>query len=207
MVQDFKPTFDTQSLSPLRRFKGVLEKYEGIPGKDQTTGREYMSVEFSFSDLEVLESTELYPFPIAQIRIGYSRSANTRWDALGKSMRALSGPQAEPDALVGKRQEWAMLPGKLRVLNQETQVWEDAMQDCWQVVSVEGLAPPEDLTDYIVGMADGKSEQQFNQLFLQDAKLRERSDLITALTERKLLEPLLLGNRLSRDAEGVLHKV
>lgn len=207
MVQDFKPSLDTTDVgTPLRIFEGMLEKYESIPGRDEQNQRDYMVIQFSFTDVEVIESTEPYPFPIAQIKVSYSTKTKTKWDALAKSVKTTLGPEASLDGLVGKRQQWAMQPATLRVMDDETKVWGDGQVDCWKVVKIEGVAPPEDLTDHIVGLADGKDEKAFNQAFLTDDKLRTRPDLITALTERKLVEPLITAGKLTRDAEGVLHK-
>jgi len=192
----------------------VLDNYKGVPGKDEQTGREYMSVEFNFKDLEVIEATELYPFPIAQLRIGYSTSSSTRWGVFAKSCKRVLGPTADIDLLVGKKQEWAFQTGKVRTRVEQAgpdgavnQVWTDVEQDCWQVIAVEGVSPPEDLTSHIIDLADGKTEAAWNQALFADEKFRTRSDLVTDLTERKLLDALMLGGRLTRDAEGVLHKV
>lgn len=213
MQEPFKPSLDVTGLSPLRRFIGVLDNYKPIPGKDELSGRDYMSVEFNFKDVEVIEATELYVFPIAQLRIGYSQSASTRWGAFAKSCKQVIGPDADIDQLVGKKQEWAFLPSKVRARVEEAgpdgntaQVWRDVEQDCWNVVTIEGIAPPEDLRSYLADIADGKTEQAFNQALFADDKFRQRPDLVTALTERKLLDTLLMVN-LMRDSEGVLHKV
>lgn len=206
MVQDFKPSLDVTSLSPLRRFKGTLEKYTPMQQKAQD-GRDYMQIEFPFKDLEVIDATEVYAFPIAQIRVGYSTNASTRWGALAKSIKTVCGPEATIDSIVGKHQEWAMLPYSMRQMNKDTQEWEDAKVDCWQLVSMDGVAPAEDLNPYIASVMDGKNEQQANQALMTDPKIIARPQLIEDLTARKLVDALLMAGLVTRDAEGIFHKV
>ena len=81
------------------------------------------------------------------------------------------------------------------------------MADAWQVVSVDGVAQPEDLTDYAASLAEGKTEQAWHQALMTDQKIISRPDVVTAITERKLLETLMMAGKISRDSEGLLHKV
>jgi hypothetical protein len=206
VTQDFVFSLETQSLSPLRRFKGNLAKLE--PKEQQGDRGSYMQGQFSFTDVEVLEATEPYPFPTAEIRISYSTNAGSRWGALAKSIKSVLGPEAvNAKDLVGKHQEWAMLPYSMRVLNQETQQWEKGSVDCWQLVALDGAGPVENLNEYIAGVMDGKTESQLNQALMADAKIKARPDIITSLTERKLTDTLLMAGMVTRDAEGVFHQV
>lgn len=170
-------------------------------------GRDYMQIEFSFKDLEVIEATETYAFPITQIRVGYSTNAGTRWGALAKSIKTVCGPDSTIDSISGKHQEWAMLPYSMRQLNRDTQEWENAKVDCWQLVSMDGVAAAEDLNPYIASVMDGKNEQQVNQALMTDPKIIARPQLITDLTERKLVDAIVMAGLVTRDAEGTFHRV
>lgn len=208
MPFDF-PT-ETSGLSPLRRFNGMLQAIE----KETRQGQRgpYDVAIFDFTDVVVIESTEPYPFPIAQIQISHSTRTETRWAALGNSIRRLFGDVegATTACLVGKNQDWAMLPAPTRRPVDPDNPggdWETQDTDCWQVVSVEGAAQAaEDLTEHILNLADGKLEPAFYSVALTDPKVMASSDTINALTERKLLPALLEAGKLTRDAEGVLHK-
>ena len=207
MVQDFKPSLDVVSQSPLRRFKGHLEKYEAEAMKAQD-GRDYTQIKFSFTGVEplVVAPGELYPWPTAEIRISYNQNAATKWGAFAKSIRSVLGPESQIDTIIGKNQEWAMIPYAMRQLNQQSQEWENANVDCWQLVSMDGATPLEDLNPHIVALIDGKNDTQANQVLLQDPKMIARPQLISDLTERKLIPALEMAGMVTRDSEGVYHK-
>jgi len=166
-----------------------------------------------FTDLEVIESVSPYPFPTAEIQISHSDRSETRWAAMGDSIRRLLGPDEGADAMVleGKMQEWAMLPSPTRRPEDPQNpggYWETLDTDCWQVVAVEGAAEAaENLTEHLLDLADGKTDTQFNQAALADTKVTASPTTVTAITERTLLPALIAAKQLSRDAEGVLHKV
>lgn len=218
MVQEpFTPSLDTHPFgTPLRRFSGVLKEY--VPTKvSPEGGREYMTIVFNFVDVVVIESVEPYPFPIATINISYSTSTETRWDALATSIKKLFESTPALEELVGKPQEWAYLPAKLRKKLPEAEggEWVTAADEAWQVVSIggEGAAAPAgtepafDIDDYVLNLLDGKTEQDFYQVLYQDPKVRAYPALITAATERKLLETLEAAGRVSRDSEGIYHRM
>lgn len=214
--------------SPLRRFKGILGQYAPekveFSRQDGTPGS-FMVAVFDFKEVEVIESTEPYPFPIAQVRIGYapptSSFGKSRWEALASSVRKLV-PDGELDALVGKRQEWAVLPCTLNqrltdedgnvILNEKGRPkYGDVEGESWQIVSVDGLGSvaqvDADFNAYLSALADGKTEQQFYEAALTDQQVITKPTVVKALTDRVLLDTLIAAERITRDTEGVLHKV
>lgn len=218
MVQEeFKPSLDTKPFgTPLRRFQGVLQNYVSERKTDANSSRTYMVIAFNFVDLTVLESVEPYPFPIATLSIGYSTSENTRWDALASSIKKLWGSTPALDELVGKVQEWAYLPCKLRT-KLESGEWADVPNEAWQVAGVTGIgagvgasgggAPAaSDPTDHLLDLLDGKLEADFHQVLFQDPELRGHPDLITSATERTLLPALEAAGRCYRGSDGIWHK-
>ena len=117
--QEFEPSVRAPG-NPLVHFKGVLKEYHPV---DATGGgRKYTIIEFNFTDVEVIESTEPYLFPITSFGIGYSAPSDrgrpgqgNRWEVLSASLRKLLGPEnAELEVLKGKMQEWRQLPGVIR---------------------------------------------------------------------------------------------
>ena len=232
MVQEqFKPSLATPvGQSPLQEFNAILESWEAETREAQsddpgTTPRKYQVITFNFKDLEVIKSTEPYPFPIAVLTIGYApptvSRGNTRWDALAGSIRKLT-PDPDLDQLVGKRQTWAMRPSTLRqALTDEDgtpkldgrlrPLWGDVQQDAWQVTEVDGLGSTaesdEEFMDFLVGAADGKTPTDWYEALLGDQRVTKgRGDIVTAITERKILDTLLQAGKLTQDEEGVLHK-
>lgn len=215
MVQEqFTPSLDTHPFgTPLRRFSGVLQEYVPTKHAAQEGGREYMTIVFNFVDVVVIESVDPYPFPIATISLPYSTSTETRWDALASSIKGLFESTPALEELVGKQQEWAYLGTKLRK-KLDSGDWATVDDEAWQVVSIgagaaspAGTEPGFDIDGYILDLLDGKTEQDFYQVFYQDPKVRPHPELITAATERELLDSLEKAGRISRDSEGIWHKV
>ncbi len=211
----FVPSLDTHPFgTPLRKFEAVLLDY--VPTKHAAVegGREYMTIVFNFVDVVVIESVEPYPFPIAAISLPYSTSTETRWDAIASSIKDVFGRTPALEELVGKKQVWQYLPCTLRKRSEEG-VWSNQQDESWKLVSIEdagasaspaGTEPGFDIDAHILNLIDGKTEQDFYQVFYQDPKVRSHPELITAATERKLLGTLEEAGRVSRDSEGIWHR-
>ena len=212
--EQFTPSLETRPFgTPLRRFSGVLKDYtsERREPSEGSGGKSYMVITFNFTDLEVLESVEPYMFPIATISISYSTSQQTKWDALASSIKKVLGLGATLDDITGKTQEWAFLPATLRVRGDDGN-WSNAEQETWQLVSLEGTTAggekvDDGIDDHILSILDGKDEQSFYQEFYQDELVRKHPDLITAATQRKLLDTLMEAGRVTRDEAGIYHRV
>lgn len=128
----------------------------------------------------------------------------------------------DPDLLVGKVQEWAQTEYSLRsqLTDEEgnplmdgnnKQLWGNVPTLCWTIISVEGLGSvaekDEDFNAFLVDLADGKTEPKFYEAALTDSKVTARPNIVEAITSRKLLSTLTEMGLLTRDAEGILHKV
>lgn len=212
MAQDFTPTFEPSSFEiPVRRFKGRLAelKYEDIQ-KNDGSGT-FKRATFSFTELQVLETTEPYTNPILHIQIIYATFPNTQWTVLGSSARKITG-EYSPDPLKGKLQEWAVLPAKVNQRNQETNKYEVVDSESWQVVSIEGYATPagdngtstQPITpDMIAKLAVGKTEAQFNDEAFKDPQIREDKKLRDQIMDREVLPALIAGGFLTRDEAGL----
>ncbi|KKK91285.1 hypothetical protein LCGC14_2714500 [marine sediment metagenome] len=215
--------------TPLRHFKGTLAPDKELQEERQTKdgSRKYVVVNFNFLDLEVIDSVEPFPFPIALVTIGYAppkvSRGSTKWEAFSASLRKLMPDNPDIELLKGKRQEWKMENRSLRrgLTDEETgqpvldgnnnQIWGDVPTLCWTVVSVEGLGSVQEADDdfnaYLVALADGKTEPKFYEVALTDSKVMSRPNIVEAIIGRKLLDTLKEMNLLTRDAEGFLHKV
>lgn len=234
MVQDFQPSIrEPVGQTPLRRFRGVLAEFK--PEEREYESRKYMVITFNFTDVEVIESVEPYPFPIASLTVPYSppekSRGGTRWEALSRSLRKFGlDPSLGLKPYVGKRQEWALnrvtLRGQLkdeegnpimvddpRNPGQQRAQWGDVEDDAWQVEEVEGLdsgagaAQAESMYDLLAGMADGKTDKQFYEVALQDQRVIRDAQVVTAITDRQLIGLLETMGKLTKDEQGVLHRV
>ena len=215
----FVPSLDTKPFgTPLRRFRGMLQDFVPTKVTPQGGGNEYMSIVFNFVDLVVIDSVEPYPFPIATLSISYSTSVETRWDALASSIKRVYDSTPALEELVGKVQEWAYMPVKLRKRLDDGN-WATVDDEAWQLVSIDGVGagvgtgtgastatPTFDVDAHILDLLEGKNEQEFYQVFYQDVEIRKHPDLITAATERKLLTTLEEAGRIERDPQGIYHR-
>lgn len=214
MTEDFVPSLETKAFgTPLLRFKAILKEYRSERRKDEGSSREFMVVNFDFTDLVVIESVEPYPFPVATLQIGYSSTEKTRWDALAQSIKGLFGRTPALDEIQGKMQEWHFGDCKLRTKDEEEadpkKQWKDLPGQAWQVVSIDGIGAPAekvDLTELVLNLLDGKTENDFYQEFYQNSDIKKDSALVESVTNRELLDTFEKAGRAHRDGEGVWHK-
>lgn len=208
--EPFVPSLETKAFgTPLLHFKGTLKEY--IP-KDQAdaSGRAFKVIDFNFTDIEVIESVEPYAFPICTIGVGYSTTENTRWDALAQSIKKQFGRTPTLDEIVGKQQEWKFAPAMLTKKDDATGLWSKEPTNAWQIVSIDGMGSPAqasaDIDAHVLELLDGKSEQDFQQVFFVDPEIRKHPELIQQATNRELLPNLEAAGRAHRDDGGVWHK-
>ncbi len=206
----FVPSLETKAFgTPLLRFRGTLKEYLSKPQQDQG-GRSFMVIDFNFIDIAVIESVEPYAFPICTIGVGYSTTADTKWDALAKSIKKLFGRTPALDEIVGKQQEWHFAPAMLTTKDESTGQWIKQPTNAWQIVSIDGLGSPAqasaDIDAHVLDLLDGKNEQDFQQVFFVDPEIRKHPELIEQATNRQLLPNLESAGRAYRDDAGVWHK-
>ncbi len=214
--------------TPLRHFKGTLSPDLKLDEERETKdgSRRYVVLNFQFLDVEVLESVEPYPFPIATITVGYAppklSRGSTAFEVLAGSLRKLMPDNPDINLLKGKRQEWKMEERRLRrgLTDEEgqpimdgnnKQIWGDVPVLCWAVVAIDGLGSvaekDADFNVFLVKLADGKTEPKFYEDALTNAEVTARPNIVEAIVGRKLLSTLTEMGLITRDAEGILHKV
>lgn len=215
-------------LGPLREFWGMA-----LPVKEVTKtfdGRETIAAEFKFTDIEIIEQVDVYPFPTFEFSINFSnpqktRSKNTRWEHMAQSVRnlGLKGRDAF-EAIAEKRQHWKMIPALVRMRDEEDQQFKDMEDLVWVLLEVEGIEAPADLTakpatgnktngaaateqrrHTLARLADGKTEADFNTAATADANVRKWTAEMDEITERTMLTSLMNEELLTRDEAGVYH--
>ncbi len=213
--------------TPLRHFKGTLAADIKLDEERETKdgSRKYVVLNFNFSDLEVIDAVEIYPFPIALITIGYAPPSTSRgstaFEVLAGSLRKLMPDNLDINQLRGKHQEWKMVERSLRrgLTDEEghpimdgnnKQIWGEVPVLCWIVLAVDGLGSvaekDADFNVFLVALADGKTEPKFYEDALTNAEVTARPNIVEAIIGRKLLATLFEMNLLTRDAEGILHR-
>lgn len=132
--------------SPLRYFRGKMDSITGSMVQRGNMQQPKLEVLYNFSEVAVFESTEPYPFPVAQINIMHSNRVKSNMGVLGASIDKIINagldenlPQAQAknqDFLIGKIQEWKMTPGHMMWDGDKGQ---ETARECFEVVYVEGV--------------------------------------------------------------------
>jgi len=135
--------------SPLRHFRGKLDSITGAMVQRGNMPQPRLEVSYNFSDVEVFQSTEPYPFPVAQVSLMHSTRDKSAMGVLGASMDKIlnadidgNTPQEQvknQDALIGVVQEWKVTPGHMMPDRDEQGKWGEAPRECWEVVYAEGF--------------------------------------------------------------------
>jgi hypothetical protein len=233
-VSDFKFSLEVQGKRqgfPLIRFQGVLKTAtpKAYVPEDNPNAKPRMSLQFDFVDITVIDTEEPFPFPIVSITVNYSDRTETQWAAWAASVKKLipaeeTSKYNQPyEVLVGKVQEWAWAPCRIRrpqtdeegepVLDASgRQKWAAQDADAWQIVSVEGFggnAGGASIYDLIVDYLDGKDDRDFMQWLFTDMSIKSVTGHATAVeaqAERKLIPMLLERGVMTQDASGIYHK-
>jgi len=222
--------------SPLRHFRGKLDSITGSMVQRGAMPQPRLEVLYNFSDVEVFESTEPYPFPVAQINIMHSNRVKSAMGVLGASMDKIlnagldeNAPQEQAknqDALIGKVQEWKVTPGHMMW---DGSVGQEVPRECWEVVYVEGIggtphsgvattpatagqpepAAPAGVTpiQQAINLLDGKTQQQWNNTVFQDPLVKSDAELTQSIIQGTFLPPLEAAGTVTKDENGVYHKV
>jgi len=221
--------------SPLRYFRGKMDSITGSMVQRGQMKQARLEVNYNFSDIEVFESTEPYPFPVAQVSMMHSNRTKSGMGVLGASMDKIINagldenlPQEKTknqDFLIGKVQEWKVTPGHLMPAQDETGDWTEKPREAWEVVYVEGCggvphsgvaastmssqkAPASGVTpaQEAVNLLDGKTQQQWNNVVFQNSAVKGSPELINAIISGTFLPAMEASGQVTKDANGVYHK-
>lgn len=198
-------------IGPLRRFTGIFDSYsreqqtwnEGTPEE-----RKSQRLTFNFSDLEVLETTEPYHFPVYQIQMTESNRKKSRYGVFGESLNAILDSQyteeqldpANPNFIkpsdrmdlkdcIGKR--WGMVMADGEDGRPEPPMLYDgrAAQDketpTWTVYEIEGVGVASggvSAKDLAEALLNGKTLAEFNKEALANPIIRNDTALLQAIS-------------------------
>lgn len=218
--------------TPLKEFRGRLENITGNMVDRFTPPR--LEVLYNFTDVEVIESTEPYTSPVAQLTIMHSNRKKSAMGYFGASIDRVinAGLAAEAPADQVKGQDY--LQGKVlhMKLTPGHMIWdgnagEERPRDCWELMAVIGegtpaaapaaatsaapAAPPAATGPTAVGaakaMLEGLTEQQWLQKVFQDPAIKADTELVNSIIGRTFLPPLEAAGLVTKDANGIYHIV
>lgn len=185
--------------TPLRKFYGVLDSY--YPDERQFG----TFVVLNFKDVEVVESTEPYNFPIATISIKLSNRKNSSWGVFAQSLAELLPPDQDIKDCVGKRMGLYMEEG--HVFGKDRATGEDMVGSVWHCFEVEGAASAGvSAADRAKELLDGKTKAEFNKAAYADPIIRKDVALQRAITDKSFINSLVQTGEFVEDENGVFHK-
>jgi len=206
LVEERQPIISVRNLqepgTPLRKFYGVLESF---PHEQSGYGK--TRVNLNFTQVQVLESTEPYPFPIATVAINLSNRKNSSWGVFGESLIKCLPEGADIDFCIGKKMGLEMEVGHKFGTDQDGN---EMLGNCWKVFEVAGVvAGAKQITakDKAVELLDGKTVQEHTTLALADPQIRSDTDLQKAIVSKDFYNSLQQAGMFSKDAQGIYHRL
>ena len=209
---------DSDFDNPLRKFKGNFAGYETAPA----TGYEGTRVQLNFNEIEVLETTEPYNFPITTVNVGQSNKHKSRWGYLADSLAALLADDEDIKDAIGRQMTLVFCdnqdgrPAGKPIWNKEADPAEfpDKMVPTavWIVTEMEGAnaggsdassSGAQSAADWAEENIIGKTRADFNKWFFADAKCRKDTALQRTVTDKSFLNGLTQLGRIVENADGI----
>ena len=197
--------------TPLRKFYGNLDSYISRPAKTY----EGTVVDLNFADVEVIQSTEPYNFPIAIIPVALSNRVSSRWGVFSNSLSACIPPEEDLKHQVGKRIGMVFSDGldgrpePHSLYSGRTKREEPTA--CWEVFEVAGVVAGAEVTspkERAKRLLVGKTLAEFNAVAFQDPILRmpQNADLLRSVISKTFAKALVQAGEAAVDASGVYHE-
>ena len=189
--------------TPLRRFKGKLEQIEARKetyGTDEDAKSSIIGY-LHFTELDVIEASEPYDFPICEIRIGkIGNKEKSFWGIFEASYRKLIAPKTSLKELVGAMLEMSLTPDHLLYDGRQKT---DTKQSAWETVSVGDVPTKQTAADRALQILDRKTLQQFNQAALADPMVRSDTAVQSAIMKQTFVKGLIDAGTVTMNADGV----
>ena len=208
--------------TPLREFRGKLTSITGNMVERWTPAR--LEVLYNFDEVEVIESTEPYPFPVAQLSMLHSNRKKSGMGYFGASVDTIINAGVPGDAPADQVRGQDYLVGKIlhMKLTGGHLIWdqgagEERPRDCWELMSIIGAdeaaptsatsgattAAATSATQKALELLEGKTEQQWHQVVFQDPTCKADGDLTNSIINRVFLPPLEATGMIGKDADGI----
>jgi hypothetical protein len=155
--------------------------------------------------VKVIKSKEPYNFPIAPIEVNFSEHKQSNWGIFAASAIKFMPENENLPWLQGKNLHMVLTGG--HSFGKDKQTGLPIIRDCWEVVGIDGVAGKVDATERVIDILDGKTDTQFNQYALSDPILKGAPDIMNQLIGQTLLPALEQKKLITKDANGIWHKV
>lgn len=196
-------------VGPLRKFYGDFEDYI----TEDARGYEGSRVLLRFASVEVIQATEPYAYPVAEINIGLSNKKKSKWGYLSESLVKFLKPEEDIKDCLKRRMGLVYTdgldgrpPAKMLWNRKEAK---DELSPGWEVFDVlgaRGSTTSSDALEHLKGLLDGKSLSEFNKIAFGDPVVKSSPDIQTALTNRTFINSLVQLGEFSKDTNDIYHR-
>lgn len=192
--------------TPLREFKGKLDGFPTELVDRFLPAKTYVNL--NYSEVEVIETIEPYPFPITQLPMPLNKRRTSSWTIMADSIAKLIPPDQDISNTIGMIHHLKFTPGHM--------MWDDkkgesTAREAWEVIGLSGAgvatANVADATDRALELLDGKVEEEWNQLVFKDATVKGDGKLIDSILHRRFLQEMKTAGRATDDSNGIWHVV
>jgi len=204
--------------TPLRKFYGTLdgtvkkhaENYDGV------------RVDLNFKDLEVIQSTSPYNFPITTINLGVSNKAKSRWGYFATSVAAVIDESEGLEEQYGKRFGMVYCDGQdgrpepkpiwSRQANRAEFPTGEVPTAVWVAFEIDGVtadATKEEATpieEKLITLLDGKTLNEFNRASLADPEVKKDTAIQRAIMDKSFVKKLIADGIATKDENDIYHK-
>lgn len=190
--------------TPLRRFKGRYVGLKTEPITDaqgNTTGK--IRVILQYSDVEVIDSTEPYNFPTAEIRFSHSLKKGSKWGIFSESLVKLLPEDEDLNECKGKMMELVYTPDHDFGENRDT--GERIVSSIWEVASIEGGGAKVNPIERALELLDGKTIAEFNQVVFSDPAIKGDVAFGETLLDDSFIKSMLDSGKVTKNDDGVCH--
>ena len=191
--------------TPIKKFKGTLVGYTLEPEKP---------AKLNFDNVEIIESTEPYPYPTCTIEIWPSNRIKSNWGIFGVSLGKLIPPEQDLKDCINKRFGMEFTGGHmLRRKNKETEEWGEVPVSAWEVYEVDGVtagepgAAPVSARDRAKALLDGKTIGDFNKAAMADDAVRNDQELLASIVAKTFTAELVDSGEFIKDGDDIYRKV
>lgn len=202
--------------TPLRKFIGLLDSY--APPNEK--GR----IVFGITDIEVLHSIDVYPWPSATIDIKYSNRTGSAWGIFSASLDGCIPKDEDLAQQVGKRVGFEWTDG--HNLGFKDNKWTPSTDDegnelpnqtrpdviiaAWEVFQVEGNvrgAANITVDDKLAELLDGKTAPEFAKAALADPMVKAIGpEAARKITSKSFIKEALASGLFTVGEDGIHHK-
>jgi len=192
--------------TPLREFKGKLESFPTELVTRFQPAKTYVNL--NFTEIDVIETTEPYPFPIAQLSMPYNVRRTSAWTIIADSLAKLIPENQDITNTVGMVYHMKITKGHM--------MWDQAKgeataREAWEVIGLTGegmdVGVPMNAEAKALKLLNGKVEEEWNQLVFQDPVVKGDSKLIESILHRQFLPEIEAAGKATKDSNGVWHTV